>query len=67
MKKVVFFIILFLSFNSFVFAKEIILTNKIIELEEIKGYGLQGFTTTNKYLFAVLVVYFNHLVPIFFH
>lgn len=55
MKKVVFFIILFLSFNSFVFAQEIILTNKIIELEEIKGYGLQGFTTTDKYLFAVLV------------
>ena len=36
-------------------SKTIELGDPIIEFPKVKGYTLQGFTTTDKYLFLVLV------------
>lgn len=55
MKKLFFWIFIFFIFQVKIFAQEISLSNKIIEFEKFDTFNLQGFTTTNKYIFAVLV------------
>lgn len=55
MKKIILFILSFLCCINVVFAKDIEINNSIIEFNDIDGYNLQGFTTTNTHLFAVLI------------
>lgn len=54
-KKFLIFLCLFFSFTLFVEAKEIEISNKIIEFVKIDDFDLQGFTVVNDSLFIVLV------------
>lgn len=55
MKKIIYFLIIVFGFSFKVNAQELIIKNKVISFPSVKGYGLQGFTTTNKYLVCILV------------
>lgn len=55
MKKITLFLLSFIFCITLVDAMEIDVSNSIIEFEDIDGYNLQGFSTTDTHLFTVLV------------
>lgn len=54
-KYIIFFFSIFLLLLNITYAYEIDLNNEIISFDKIENFNLQGFTTTDKYLFLVLV------------
>lgn len=54
MKKFIYFILFMFLFICNVKALDIKLTNKVIEFDQVDGFELQGFTSTDKYIFMIL-------------